>query len=62
VRRGFCRTCGSALFWDPIARDRIAVAMGAFDGPTDTALAMHIYVADKGDYYEIADGVQQNQQ
>jgi hypothetical protein len=57
VRRGFCATCGSALFWDPIARPTIAVAMGAFDAPTDTKLAKHIFVADKGDYYEIADGV-----
>ncbi len=33
--------------------------MGAFDGPTHTKLAIHIFVADKGDYYEIADGVPQ---
>jgi hypothetical protein len=61
VRRGFCSTCGSALFWDPIKRDRIAVAMGAFESPTDTRLAMHIHVADKGDYYDIGDGLPQNQ-
>lgn len=62
VRRGFCSTCGSALFWDPIGKDKIGVAMGAFDLPTDTRLAIHIYVADKGDYYEIADGLPQNAQ
>ena len=28
VRRGFCATCGSALFRDPPHRDRIAVADG----------------------------------
>ncbi len=61
VQRGFCSTCGSVLFWDPIEKDTIAVAMGAFDPPTDTRLAMHIYVADKGDYYDIADGLPQNQ-
>jgi hypothetical protein len=60
VRRGFCRHCGATLFWDPLARDRIAVAMGAFDTPTDTHLAHHIYVAEKGDYYDIADGLPQN--
>ncbi|WP_163995583.1 GFA family protein [Pyxidicoccus caerfyrddinensis] len=60
VRRGFCSTCGSSLFWDPIHKDTISIAMGAFDLPTDTRLAMHIHVADKGDYYEIADGVPQN--
>ena len=62
ARRGFCATCGSSLFWDPLARDWIGIAMGAFDGPTDTRLKVHIFVAHKGDYYEIADGLPQNQQ
>ena len=59
VRRGFCRTCGSFLFWDPLEHDVIAVAMGAFDKPTDTKLHVHIFVDDKGDYYDIADGLEQ---
>jgi hypothetical protein len=62
VRRGFCRTCGSQMFFDPIYRDWIGLNMGAFDGPTGTRLSMHIFVADKGDYYEIADGLPQNAQ
>ena len=60
ARRGFCRTCGSPLFWDPIVpRDWTGVAMGAFDAPTNTKLHVHIFVANKGDYYDIADGVPQ---
>lgn len=62
VRRGFCSTCGSSLFFDPIYRNWIGIAMGAFDKPTDTHLAIHIFVADKGDYYEIKDGLPQNEQ
>jgi hypothetical protein len=62
VRRGFCKTCGCPLFFDPPHRDWIGIAMGAFDKPTGTKLAIHIFVADKGDYYEIADGLPQNQQ
>lgn len=62
VRRGFCSICGSVLFWDPIERDVIAVAMGAFDPPTGTRLAKHIFTADKGDYYEITDGLPQHPQ
>ena len=54
--------CGSTLFWDPIYKDRIGIAMGAFDSPTDTRLSMHIFVANKGDYYDIADGLPQYQQ
>lgn len=60
VRRGFCRQCGSTLFWDPVGKDIVGVAMGAFDGPTGTRLAIHIFVAEKGDYYDIADGLPQN--
>jgi len=59
ARRGFCGICGSSLFWDPESRDWIGVAMGAFDTPTDTRLAVHIFVAETGDYYEIGDGVRQ---
>ena len=59
VRRGFCSACGSTLFWDPPAMDWIAIAMGAFDAPTGTHLDRHIFVAEKGDYYEIADGLPQ---
>ncbi|MEM8918193.1 MAG: GFA family protein [Pseudomonadota bacterium] len=59
VRRGFCQTCGSFLFWDASTRDDIAIAMGAFDNPTGTRLWSHIHVADKGDYYELGDGILQ---
>jgi hypothetical protein len=59
VRRGFCSICGSSLFWDPAERDWIGIAMGAFDGTTQTHLHVHIFVADKGDYYDIRDGVEQ---
>ena len=62
ARRGFCRTCGSPLFFDPPHKDWIAIAMGAFDEPTGTKLALHIFVAGKGDYYDIADGLPQNAQ
>lgn len=59
VRRGFCATCGSVLFWERAGWDKIGIAMGAFDLPTATQLHVHIFVADKGDYYEIGDGVPQ---
>jgi hypothetical protein len=62
ARRGFCSICGSSLFWDPLFRDWIGVAMGSLDDPTGTRLHVHIFIADKGDYYEIADGVPQFEQ
>ena len=59
VRRGFCSICGSSLFFDIIRVDRIGISMGAFDTPTHAKLSLHIFVADKGDYYDIADGLPQ---
>jgi hypothetical protein len=55
ARRGFCSRCGSKLFWQPTDRRTIDIAAGSLDQPTGLALAQHIFVADKGDYYEIAD-------
>lgn len=62
ARRGFCSVCGSSLFFDVPDSDWIGISMGAFDGPTNTTLSSHIFVADKGDYYQIADGLPQHQQ
>ncbi|MDO5606359.1 MAG: GFA family protein [Paracoccus sp. (in: a-proteobacteria)] len=59
ARRGFCGRCGAGLFFDPKHHDWIGVSMGAFDGPTGTRLARHIFTADKGDYYDITDGLPQ---
>jgi len=59
VRRGFCRICGSSLFWDPLERDWTGIAMGAFDPPTGTKIRIHIHVASKSDYYDITDDLPQ---
>ena len=61
VRRGFCSTCGSNLFWDPTFQDWTAISMGSIDGDSGTAMNLHIFVAEKGDYYQIADGLPQNE-
>ena len=53
ARRGFCGDCGSSLFFRPDSGDRIAVFVGALDGETGLKLVAHIFVSDKGDYYEI---------
>lgn len=60
ARRGFCGDCGSALFWQRDGSDIIDVAAGAIDSPTGLRLLGHIFTADKGDYYDIADGLPQN--
>ena len=63
ARRGFCSCCGSSLFFDPLDKtkhDWIGVYMGVFDTPTNTAMGLHIFVGDKGDYYQIDDDLPQN--
>lgn len=59
AKRGFCSVCGSALFWKHNEADEISVMAGAFEQPSDLKAEMHIFVADKGDYYEITDGLPQ---
>jgi hypothetical protein len=60
IRRGFCSRCGSWLFWEPVTQDWTSIALGAIDGPTGVQLERHIFVAEKGDYYVLADGLPQN--
>jgi hypothetical protein len=59
ARRGFCRTCGSSLFWESEARDTLSITAGSLNPPTGLKTVLHIMTADKRDYYTIADGVPQ---
>lgn len=59
ARRGFCRNCGSVLFWKRNGADEISVLAGAFDTPSGLKGESHLFVADKGDYYEIDDDLPQ---
>ena len=59
ARRGFCKTCGSSLFWEPTGGDTISIGAGAIDGETGVSVECHWYVADKGDYYDLTDGLPQ---
>jgi hypothetical protein len=62
AERGFCRVCGSSLFWKPATGPEISIAAGTLDGPTDLTMAEHIFCQDKGDYYEISDSKPQRAQ
>ena len=59
ARRGFCPTCGGHLFWQRTGSARISIWMGCLDEPTGLRLADHIYVSEKGDYYDLADNLPQ---
>ena len=53
AQRGFCKECGSTLFWTPDGGDYIAIAVGALDPPTGLKIAKHIFVGSKSDYYDV---------
>lgn len=61
AKRGFCKICGSQLFWvpDPETTGRTSgdVTGGTLNSHDDIKVAAHIFVADKGDYYDISDDV-----
>ena len=59
ARRGFCRSCGSPLFWQRVGAATVSIDAGSLDQPSGLRLVRHIYVADKADFYDIADGLPQ---
>jgi hypothetical protein len=54
ARRGFCRTCGSNLFWDGDGVN-LSIHAGTIDGDAGLTMKGHIFCGDKGSYYEISD-------
>nr|WP_278921979.1 GFA family protein [Pseudophaeobacter profundi] len=59
AKRGFCARCGSYLFWKAHDEDTTSFALGAVEPPSGLKIEKHIFVGDKGDFYDIADGVAQ---
>ena len=59
ARRGFCRTCGASLFWQPSGAQTTSIAAGTLDPPSGLVTIGHIFTAEKGDFYNIADDLKQ---
>jgi hypothetical protein len=59
ARRGFCGKCGSALFWEPTPLTHISISAGSLNEPTGLKIKEHHCSAQKGNYYEITDGLPQ---
>ncbi|MDP4034539.1 MAG: GFA family protein [Pseudorhodobacter sp.] len=58
-QRGFCTTCGSSMYFRA-ADGAFSVEAGVIGGPTGGRLDSHIFVANKGDYYSLDDGLPQH--
>lgn len=52
-RRGFCRECGSSLFFEASGGERVSIAAGSLDTPQGLQLVAHIFTAEAGDYYRM---------
>jgi len=61
ARRGFCHTCGSSLFWDPLDEEKthISIMAGTLDSPTGLETVLNIFTEDAGDYYQLDENLAQ---
>ena len=55
VRRGFCRLCGSSLFWEALDQPWTGIIAGTLDDSGRLKTIGHIFVAEKADFFEITD-------
>ena len=53
--RGFCRRCGSSLFWRAPAFDRTSISAGTLDDPSRLRVAAHIWVQHAVEWEQSAD-------
>lgn len=53
------RRCSLKPYHHPQPEEGASILAGSLDKPTGTRLTGHIFVADKGDYYDITDGLPQ---
>ncbi|MFY0595944.1 MAG: GFA family protein [Cognatishimia sp.] len=61
AERGFCANCGSSLFYRMFDENHMSVGAGCLDDASGFTMGRHIFVKDKGDYYDIADDAPQIQ-
>lgn len=54
AQRGFCRKCGSSLFFQMQGGDHYVMSLGAFDDSADFKLEGEIYIDEKPLGYDFA--------
>jgi hypothetical protein len=52
---GFCRTCGSSLFWRATGSASTSICAGVLDAPTGLRTTEAWWVAEASDYYQRPD-------
>ena len=61
VRRGFCRQCGSSLFWEAMEQPWTGIIAGSLDDSSPLNTIGHIFVEEKAGFFEITDDLPQFQ-
>lgn len=56
--RGFCKRCGSILFWKVAGEDRYTFAAGALDDASTLVLTKEIFIEDKPEFYDFANATE----
>lgn len=60
AKRGFCRECGSSLFWVPLPSDGlIRIMAGCLQPDNGLRVAAHIFVNERSDFHELASSAAQ---
>ena len=52
--RGFCKRCGSVLFWKVAVEERYTFTAGSLDTPAGLLLTKEIFIEDKPAFYDFA--------
>ena len=61
VKRSFCGTCGSPLFYEnDDYPDEVYISLGSFDHPENLSPDRHVWESDRIPWYEIHDELPQH--
>ena len=61
-RHGFCSDCGSQIFWRNDNNPYMSLTAGCMDDTAGLETKGHIFVAEKGQYYELPSNEEQAEQ
>jgi hypothetical protein len=59
AKRGFCRDCGTLMFWRPEAGQHVAIMAGSLDDPSVLRPGYHICTDGRPAFYDLSDGLPQ---
>ena len=57
VERGFCRTCGTPLFYDDLTSDRLGITIGSLDNPAAFPPVTHDGIEGRMPWFSVMNAV-----